>query len=229
MKKSDLTHLMSAATLFLACGVATTTAQSSPPPPRDGHPGAEHRVKMEARLGLNGDGQVDAAERAAGEAEMRARVAENPRMLARVDTDKDGQVSDAEWAVAKNKFQQNRHQEMKHRSANSHRRPDGHAPRKFDDRKGDVAAKEAFKHGWMMGKFDTNGDRKLDETERAAMRAATEAKKREQMEKHLVKLKSIDADGDGQISDAEWAKAKENFKQDHPGKRPHETAPDAKA
>ena len=151
------------------------------------------------------------------------------KTAALVDTDKDGQVSDAEWAVAKNKFQQNRHQEMKHRSANSHRRPDGHAPRKFDDRKGDVAAKEAFKHGWMMGKFDTNGDRKLDETERAAMRAAGEAKKREQMEKHLVKLKSIDADGDGQISDAEWAKAKENFKQDHPGKRPHETAPDAKA
>jgi hypothetical protein len=93
----------------------------------------------------------------------------------------------------------------------------------------------AFRRGYLLGKYDKNGDGRLDETERAAMRADMEARLRRHMEKELARLKAIDTDGDGKISDAEWAAAKARFKNARPGHRrgpggpgpaPDEAAPD---
>lgn len=70
-----------------------------------------------------------------------------------------------------------------------------------------------FRRGWMLGKFDQNGDGQLDKEEHAAARAEGEKRMRAGMEKQLARLKSVDADGDGKISDAEWAVAKEKHQQ----------------
>lgn len=66
-----------------------------------------------------------------------------------------------------------------------------------------------FRRGYVLGKFDANGDGKLDETEKAAVKAATEKRLRTGMERQLQRLRAVDADNDGKISDAEWAAAKE--------------------
>ena len=50
--------------------------------------------------------------------------------------------------------------------------------------------------GRMMEKFDANGDGQLDEAERAAMRAAREAR-------HAEMMKKLDTNGDGAVDDAE--------------------------
>lgn len=69
----------------------------------------------------------------------------------------------------------------------------------------------AFQRGYLMGKFDKDGDGKLDETERAAALAAMEQRMRTGAERQLERLKSVDIDGDGKISDAEWAAAREKM------------------
>lgn len=67
---------------------------------------------------------------------------------------------------------------------------------------------DEFRRGYALGKFDKNGDGKLDETERAAARAEGEQRLRTNLEQQLQRLKAIDADGDGKISDSEWAATK---------------------
>ena len=197
MKKSDLTPLLAVATLFLA-----TSAFAQP---ADRPDEAGPRGPLLNKLDLNHDGKIDETERAAAEQQMRAKLAENPRMLARIDTDQDGKVSDAEWTAAKEHFKK------MHRM-----RPPGEEGREGRQAQRGESRDPEFRRGYLLGKYDTNGDHKLDETERAALRSAMEAKKRAGMEKQLARLKAVDADNDGKISDAEWAVAKEKFKGEHP-------------
>ena len=68
-----------------------------------------------------------------------------------------------------------------------------------------------FQRGYLMGRFDANSDGKLDETERAAAKAAMEQRRHAGAERQLERLKSVDTDGDGKISDAEWAAAREKM------------------
>lgn len=197
MKSSALTSLLAVATLFLAPTVLS--AQPAPdddaPPPRG--PRWEH-------FDTDDDGKLDETERAALEKEMRTRMAENPRFLERADTDKDGAINDAEWAVAKEKFKGMRKERMK----------------EFKERR-ELARDPEFRRGYLLGKFDANGDHKLDKAERAQARAEGEKRVREHMEKQLARLKAADTDGDGKFSDAEWEAAKENFRKEfrerHPG------------
>jgi len=120
----------------------------------------------------------------AAEQSLRQRLEKDPRFLARADTDHDGKISDAEWAAARDRFKAMRDQ-----------RGPGFAGRP-DDRRD-----PAFRRGYLLGKYDKNGDGRLDETERAAMRADMEARLRRHMEKELARLKAIDTDGDGKISE----------------------------
>lgn len=199
MKNSSLTSLLAVATLFLAPAVL-----SAQPAPEDND--APRRASWQ-RFDANNDGKLDATERAAAQKEMRARFAENPRFLARADTDKDGVISDAEWAVAKEKF----------KSIREHRRP------KFKHhRDREHVRKHEFHRGYLLGRFDANGDGKLDKAERAQARAEGEKRMRARMEKQLARLKTIDADGDGVISDAEWKAARKTFRKEFRERHPEE-------
>ena len=62
----------------------------------------------------------------------------------------------------------------------------------------------------MLEKFDTDGDGKLSEEEKAEARKAMQEKKQQREERML---KRFDADGDGQLSDAEKAEAKKQKEQ----------------
>ncbi|MCF7686916.1 MAG: hypothetical protein K9M98_01730 [Cephaloticoccus sp.] len=205
MKKPDLTALLTVATLFLAGPV---TAQSSDQPV-DPSPRASS-MKM---MGIN----QDAPDRATAEANMRAKLSENPKFMGRADTDKDGRISDDEWAIAKEKFWHHRQERMEKRR--EHRDED--RPAKGPQARG-PKDDPAFRRGFIMGKYDANNDGRLDESERAAVRTAMEAKMRGTMEKQLARLKAVDTDNDGKISDGEWAVDREKFKEMHPGMGPHD-------
>lgn len=175
MKKPDLTLVLLSATLFLGTGAAVSaqTASPTPPPGDDAAPPPPARAEWVKKFDKNGDGKLDAAERA----EAREEFARNhPRLAQRMKSGKRGPGVDA------------------------------------------------FRRGYMLGKFDQNGDGKLDEMERAAARAEGEKRLRAHMEKQLQHLKAIDTDGDGKISDAEWAASKaqrEKMRAEHrgPGQR----------
>ncbi len=184
MKTPDLTQLLLSATLFLAAGAAAT-AQEAAPTPAPVAPAAEpaapspRRAEWIKKFDKNGDGQLDAAEKA----EARAAVKQKIRGE-RADHGKRGK-------------QHKQHQ--RHAFGPGHKGPQ-------------------FREGWLLGKFDANNDGRLDQEERAAARAAGEQRARARLEKHLQHLKAVDADGDGKISDTEWAAAKqqrEKLREDH--------------
>ncbi|WP_221031596.1 EF-hand domain-containing protein [Actomonas aquatica] len=62
-------------------------------------PGREMMRNMRERFDADGDGRLSAEERATADATMRAEAVNRPRLMARIDTDKDGVISDAEWTA----------------------------------------------------------------------------------------------------------------------------------
>ena len=92
MKKSDLTTLITAATLFLSFGVLNVTAQNNNQGGPKGNFSPERHAAMMKIADTNGDGQVDETERAAMKAQRREKMAQNPRFLKRADTDGDGKI-----------------------------------------------------------------------------------------------------------------------------------------
>lgn len=126
-------------------------------------------------------------------------------ILKQFDRDGDGKLSPAERATAREAMQKMRQGP----------RPGGPG---FGAKPPGGPSNPAFRHGYLLGKFDGDGDGKLSETERAAAKAHVEQRMRTRMEKQLARLKSVDADGDGKISDAEWAAAREKmeaWRQEH--------------
>lgn len=75
---------------------------------------------------------------------------------------------------------------------------------------GGVAAAQGFNghggRGQMIEKFDTNKDGKLDDSEKAAMKTAFEAKRAEMKKERLAKL---DTNKDGKVDDSERAAARD--------------------
>lgn len=112
-------------------------------------------------------------------------------LIKKFDKNGDGKLDDAEKAEARKAFGKN-HPRLAEKMRSAKRGP----------------GNEDFRRGFMLGKFDQNGDGKLDDTERAAARAEGEKRMRAGLEKELQRLKAIDADGDGKISDSEWAASK---------------------
>lgn len=117
-------------------------------------------------------------------------------MLKKFDLNKDGQLDETERAAM-------REQRRAQRQVDKAQRPGQRGGRGMRD--------PNFRRGYVLGKFDANGDGKLDETEKAAVKAAAEQRMRAGLEKHLQRLRAVDTDNDGKISDAEWAVAKEKF------------------
>lgn len=67
---------------------------------------AQNRERIKARMkafDTDGDGQLDEQEKSAREVVLRARVAKRPGLLRRLDADRDGSLSDAEWAAGREK------------------------------------------------------------------------------------------------------------------------------
>jgi len=203
MKKPDLTALLTVATLFLA---GPATAQSTASAAAANPPASSTKM-----TGINQEAPTGKPDRAAREAKMRAKLSGNAKFLDRADTDKDGKVSDDEWAVAKKKFKHHRQERM----AKMRQHPGKDHPAMGPQTRG-PKDDPAFRRGFLMGKYDANNDGRLDESERAAVRAAMEEKMRATMEKQLARLKAVDTDNDGKIGDAEWAVAKEKFKEMRP-------------
>ncbi|MFM1850619.1 MAG: hypothetical protein RIS54_303 [Verrucomicrobiota bacterium] len=205
MKNSPVTSLLAAATLFLV-----PAALSAQPAPADDDAPPPPRGPRWERFDVDADGKLDATERAAAEAAVRERLSANPRFVERADTDDDGVISDNEWAAAKTKFKEMR----EHRG-------EGRGPGPKGSRKDRPGHDPDFRRGYLLGKYDANGDHKLDEAERATLKADMEGRVRARMEKQLARLKAADTDGDGKFSDAEWAAAKESFRAEmkdrHPG------------
>ena len=207
MKKSDLTSLLTAATLFLSVGLLNATAEGNEKRSAKDRPSPEQREEMMKRADLNGDGKLDDSERAALAEQRREKMSQNPRFLKRADTDKDGQISDAEWEAAKEKFQKAVHSKKRH------------SAKKREEARRHERGDKPFRRAYLLGKYDANGDMKLDDSERATMRAAMESKHRENMQKMLTRLNQVDVDQDGMISDSEWDAAKASFKKEHRGPR----------
>ncbi len=202
MKKSDLTTLVTAATLFLSFGLLTVNAGELDQDAAKDRFSPERRAEMMKKADLNGDGQLDDSERAALKKQRREKMAQNPRFLKLADTDGDGEISKAEFAVAQKKV----------RKMRDHRK--GGKDSRRDHAKGNPEVRRAY----MLGKYDADGNRKLDKTERMAMRADIEAKMRTKAEKRLQKLNAMDVNNDGKFSDEEWEAAKKELMKNGPRK-----------
>ncbi len=113
------------------------------------------------------------------------------------DADEDGKLNPEERAAAREAMQKLR------------KGPD-ERPGVMPQAKGGPRA-PAFQRGYLMGKFDQDGDGKLYETERATAKATMEQRMRTGAERQLERLNSVDVDGDGKISDTEWAAAREKM------------------
>jgi Ca2+-binding EF-hand superfamily protein len=143
---------------------------------------------------------VPTAALAAGE----ARQSQNPqfqeRLLQMFDKNGNGQLDPEERQAAKEEFQKRQ----------------GEA----GGTGGFFGTKEPNPEGmkWILERFDSNKDGKLDETERAAAKAEWEKRRSASPERGPVSekvreemLKRFDRDGDGKLSDAERAAAKEEW------------------
>ena len=199
MKKSDLTTLLTVATLFLSFGVLSATAQDYNRGGSKDNLSPERRAEMMKKADLNGDGQLDDSEREALKKQRRDKMSQNPRFIKLTDTDGDGVISDGEFEVAQKKAQKMR----------DYRR--GGKGSRGDRAKDDPKVRRAY----MLGQFDANGDKKLDETERTAMRAHIESQMRAKMESQLQKLNAADVNQDAKLSDQEWEAAKLHRKNLH--------------
>ncbi|MEQ8310288.1 MAG: hypothetical protein RIA72_06275 [Sphingopyxis sp.] len=130
-------------------------------------------AEMFARMDVNKDGKLDAADRAAARAERQA------RMFERLDANKDGNISKAEWD------QHGADRAAKRAERGDKRADAGEGKRGMRGHHGKRGGHRAM----MMGKADTNGDKaiSLAEFQTAA----------------LARFDAADANKDGQVTPEE--------------------------
>ncbi|MBJ7498511.1 MAG: hypothetical protein JHC57_02020 [Sphingopyxis sp.] len=131
-------------------------------------------AEMFARMDVNKDGKLDAADRAAKRAEMQA------KMFERLDADKDGSISKAEW----DQHGADRAAKRGEKRADAGAAGEGkrHGMRGHHGKRGGH-------HGMMMGKADTDGDKAISQAE-----FQTAA---------LARFDAADANKDGQVTPEE--------------------------
>lgn len=174
---------------------------------------------LSATLFLAAHGARAAEESSASPAPAPSYGPRHAEMLQKFDLNKDGQLDESERAAMRAQRREMRHPGRP--AWGARRGPDQgprHGLRRMED--------PAFRRGYVMGKFDANGDGKLDDTERAAVKAAAEKRMRAGMERQLQRLRSVDADNDGKISDAEWTAAKEKRQAEKAAKAAQRAADD---
>ncbi|WP_227339750.1 MULTISPECIES: EF-hand domain-containing protein [Sphingopyxis] len=150
-------------------------------------------TQMFAKMDANGDGKLDATDRAAKRAEMQA------KMFERLDANKDGNISRAEWDqhAAERAAKRTERGEKRAEAGESHRG-------KRDGMRGHRGKRGG--HGMMMlGRADTNGDKVISQAE-----FQTAA---------LARFDSVDANKDGQVT-AEERKAHREAMRAKRGQRP---------
>ena len=149
-------------------------------------------------------------------AKFEARHAEmKAKFMEKFDTDKDGQLSDAEKEAAKAEFGKRgpRHHGKRcgHKGPRHHGKccgPKGPRPQLTEEQKAEMKAKFEARKAKFMEKFDTDKDGKISDAEKEAIKAAREARKAEMKAKFMEKF---DTNKDGQLSDEEKAAAKAEF------------------
>ncbi|MGB7412084.1 MAG: hypothetical protein WA910_13130 [Sphingopyxis granuli] len=146
-----------------------------------------HAAQMFAKLDANGDGKLDAADRAAARAAMQA------KMFERLDANKDGSISKAEWDQRAAERQAKRGERKEKRAAAAGEAREGpRAMRGHHGKRGGHGMR-----GGMMMKADTNGDKAIS---RAEFETAA-----------LARFDRLDANKDGQVT-AEERKAQREAK-----------------
>lgn len=141
-----------------------------------------HAAEKFAKMDANGDGKIDASDRAAKRAEMQAAA------FARFDANKDGNISKAEWdqAAADRAAKRAQRDEKRADAGEGKRGMRGHH------------GKRGGHHGMMMGRADTDGDKAISQAE-----FQTAA---------LARFDAADANKDGQVTAEERAAQREAWK-----------------
>jgi Ca2+-binding EF-hand superfamily protein len=170
-------HWILVASTLLGAGLAA--AQDTANPAQSEHPKRQIPKEVLAKYDTNGDGKLDATELA------KLRLDRANEFIAKHDKDGDGKLSAAELAAAFEK--------MGPRPGG----PEG-KPGREGGLKPEVLEKIKEHRAEMLKKYDTNGDGKLDDGERAKMRADRAAK--------LVA--KFDKDGDGKLNAEELVAAR---------------------
>lgn len=148
-----------------------------------------HATQMFAKLDANGDGKLDATDRAAKRAEMQAKAFE------RLDTNKDGSISKAEWDQhAADRAAKRGERGEKHADAGA---PGDGPPHGKRGHRGGPDGRSGH-HGMMMGKADTNGDKVITQAE-----FQTAA---------LARFDAADTNKDGRVTPEERAAQREAWK-----------------
>ncbi|MBI5494941.1 MAG: hypothetical protein HY904_07915 [Deltaproteobacteria bacterium] len=143
-------------------------------PPRRGPPRPEGWHKLMFIYDADDSRTLDQDERATLEDDLRAGCqARNANLLTRFDTDGDGTLSDAETQAARDAMHQQRLADITADLTAADADADGSLS--CDEQRAFREARRA-EHMQQRAQFDTNGNHRMDDNERAALRAAVRAR-----------------------------------------------------
>jgi len=179
-------HWILVATTLLGAGLAA--AQDTGKQPQEQHRQRQIPKEILAKYDTNGDGKLDETELA------KLRLDKANEFIAKNDKDGDGKLNAEELAAALEK--------LGPRPGG----PDGKPAGKDGGPKPEILEKIKEHRAEMLKKYDTNGDGKLDDGERAKMRA----------DRAAALIAKFDKDGDGKLNAEELVAARLGMRF-HPG------------
>ncbi len=191
MQKSIILSLLVAMPMLAQEPVAAQeTAPAPAPQTREASRPAKHGARKTghpkrglARFDANKDGQLDDQELAAVKAAFEANMAKrHEKLLEKFDANKDGQLDDQEKAAMKAAREAHKAERQQQGPRRDVQKPQGPRSQRAGQqdprgRQGDGSRPDMRER--LLEKFDTNKDGQLDDQEKAAMKAAREARKAE--------------------------------------------------